>query len=224
MKIKSRFKDYYDHVAHQYGGGDPKVVYNREPLLDVKLTLDIESKDNQVFSALTHFSHFVPFVDYKLVCAAGKVFLTLSHAPFAQPQSPFELFREDNFHELHQHWFGRRRYYRASGLTLADFVNSEMPCLVDISKKVNAPVFSINRVFSLGHGKWRLFLDKNIPIMEDYGIASVVKPEQMYQDVGYFLANTMRDSPDMMPPTVSTDKEKVLQHGFDVKQSFRHRK
>lgn len=224
MKIKSRFKDYYDHVAHQYGGGDPKVVYNREPLLDKSLVLEIESKDNQVFSALTYFSHFVPFVDYKLVCAAGKLFLTLSHAPFAKPQSPFELFAEDNFQELHQHWFSRRRYYRATGLSLSDFVNKEMPCLVDVAKKVGAPVFSINRVVGLGAGRWNLFLDKNIPILEEYGIASVVRPEQMYQDIGYFVANTIKDSPDMMPPTSSTDKEKVLQHGFDVKQSFRHRK
>lgn len=30
MKIISGWKDYYDHVAHQYGGGDPKVVYHRD--------------------------------------------------------------------------------------------------------------------------------------------------------------------------------------------------
>lgn len=30
MKIISGWKDYYDHVAHQYGGGDPKVIYHRD--------------------------------------------------------------------------------------------------------------------------------------------------------------------------------------------------
>jgi hypothetical protein len=30
MKIISQWKDYYDHVAHIYGGGDPKVIYNRD--------------------------------------------------------------------------------------------------------------------------------------------------------------------------------------------------
>ena len=29
MKIKSNFKDYYDYIAHLYGGGDPKVTYPR---------------------------------------------------------------------------------------------------------------------------------------------------------------------------------------------------
>jgi hypothetical protein len=29
MKIKSAFKDYYDFVADQYGGGDPRIVYER---------------------------------------------------------------------------------------------------------------------------------------------------------------------------------------------------
>lgn len=33
MKIISGWKDYYDHVAHQYGGGDPKVVYHRDYVL-----------------------------------------------------------------------------------------------------------------------------------------------------------------------------------------------
>jgi hypothetical protein len=30
MKIHSRFRDYYDHVAYQHGGGDPKVIYHRD--------------------------------------------------------------------------------------------------------------------------------------------------------------------------------------------------
>jgi hypothetical protein len=30
MKIISQWRDYYDHVAHMYGGGDPKVIYNRD--------------------------------------------------------------------------------------------------------------------------------------------------------------------------------------------------
>jgi len=29
MKIISKYKDYYDYVAHQYGGGDEKIVYVR---------------------------------------------------------------------------------------------------------------------------------------------------------------------------------------------------
>ena len=29
MKIISQFKDYYDFIAHSYGGGDPNLVLNR---------------------------------------------------------------------------------------------------------------------------------------------------------------------------------------------------
>lgn len=29
MKIQSKFKDYYDYIAWQYGGGDEKCVYER---------------------------------------------------------------------------------------------------------------------------------------------------------------------------------------------------
>lgn len=38
MKIISKWRDYYDHVAHMYGGGDPKVIYERDYVVP-----DIES-------------------------------------------------------------------------------------------------------------------------------------------------------------------------------------
>ena len=36
MKIISKFKDYYDHVAYMYGGGDPKIIYDRKPIKFIK--------------------------------------------------------------------------------------------------------------------------------------------------------------------------------------------
>ena len=42
MIVKSRFKDYYDFVGLQFGGGDPRVRYTRE-----RLSLD-DSFDVQV--------------------------------------------------------------------------------------------------------------------------------------------------------------------------------
>lgn len=52
MKIISKWRDYYDHVAHMYGGGDPKVIYNRDYVVPDRIsngeryeaTLDIPSK------------------------------------------------------------------------------------------------------------------------------------------------------------------------------------
>jgi hypothetical protein len=37
LKIISQWRDYYDHVAHMYGGGDPKVIYNRDYVVPDKI-------------------------------------------------------------------------------------------------------------------------------------------------------------------------------------------
>jgi hypothetical protein len=34
----------------------------------------------------------------------------------------------------------------------------------------------------------------------------------------------MKESPDIKPPVEIHDKDKITGHGFDLKQSFRHRK
>ena len=44
MIIKSRFKDYYDFVGLQFGGGDPRVCYMRERL-SVDDYFDVEVDD-----------------------------------------------------------------------------------------------------------------------------------------------------------------------------------
>lgn len=227
MKIKSRFKDYYDHVAHRYGGGDPKVVYTRAPLADNQLLLTIESKDNKVFNAIRNYRHFVLNVDYKIICAAGRAYVTLARrAPFSSfiyTDEEFKLFSKEDFPEMYDHLFNRRRFYGDSKIMLADFLGQEMGCLTEIAKTIGSPVFAINLIRYDSRDKWVVSLDKNIPILQEYGIASLVPAEQMYQELEYFVSNRMKESPDMMPKTVMSDKEKISQHGFDLKKSFRHR-
>ncbi len=53
MKIISGWRDYYDHVAHIYGGGDPKVIYNRDYVVPDRV------------------SHGVPYEDTKPVTVEG---------------------------------------------------------------------------------------------------------------------------------------------------------
>jgi len=80
-------------------------------------------------------------------------------------------------------------------------------------------------VFTFDHGRTgTVRVDENIPILGDIGLAAVYPAEQLYQDLSYFIVNTMKDSPDMAKPSSITDKEKISSHGFDLKMSFRHRK
>ena len=56
------------------------------------------------------------------------------------------------------------------------------------------------------------------------GFPEIMPAEQLYQDLAYYIANVIEDGIDLRPPTEIADIDKVVQYGFDKKQSFRHRK
>ena len=80
------------------------------------------------------------------------------------------------------------------------------------------------RLTSVRSPTTKIVIDKNIPILQEYGINHYIQPEQLYQDIAYYVSNKMVTSPDLEVHDNMTDKEKIVQHGFDLKQSFRHRK
>lgn len=57
-----------------------------------------------------------------------------------------------------------------------------------------------------------------VPILAEFGFASIVPAEEMYELVYNYLG-WLKDNP--VPPNKQTDKDKVAAHGFDVKKSFR---
>ncbi len=65
------------------------------------------------------------------------------------------------------------------------------------------------------------FASLEIPMLSKYGFTSVLSPEQAYQELDYFIGNLMNESPDLDPPVEVSDKDKIVQHGFDLKTSFR---
>lgn len=52
MRIISAWKDYYDHVAHIYGGGDPKVIYKRDYVVPDKVSDGERFEDNLTVNRL----------------------------------------------------------------------------------------------------------------------------------------------------------------------------
>ena len=92
--------------------------------------------------------------------------------------------------------------------------------LVELSRKVNAPVFT----FSSVRGSGAILVDTKIPVLSKFDFHRYYSAQQLYQNLSYFMGNQIKTSPDLAPKTNITDKEKIAQHGFDIKQSFRHRK
>lgn len=216
MKIQSQFKDYYDHVAHIYGGGDPKIMYLRKRIDSRKIAIDTEiasglprSYDEAIE---TKFQ-----LKIKWLSIAGKLYLLVS--PIGDPYScivnEWTVLNQSRHPALWDYMHTPSRWRRSE---VKVYVGRESSAALAISRVISAPVFTFTA------NRWdTVSIDENVPILSTTGIAALIPATQMYQDIAYFIGNTMKGSPDLMPATAQTDKEKICAAGFDLKQSFRHR-
>lgn len=219
MKIKSRFKDYYDYVAHAYGGGDQRITYVRdripEELTTVVFTRN-EVKHNLVMPA--------PSVrlgrgSVSWLVVNGKIYTLFTEYNEDYSRHPAKLLTKDNFDGREGHLF------QFSSLNWEKYQGFESPWAEAISRKIKQPVFVVKDYYRGWTTDTTTFIiEDNIPILQNFHFASFYSPEQLYQEIAYYVSNRMVDSPDIVVNNNMTDKEKILQHGFDVKQSFRHRK
>jgi hypothetical protein len=223
VKIKSNYKDYYDHVAHIYGGGDPKFVYARVPIAADRCCGIIDRADGYELEMNRLYNRNFKHNDYqyKYLVIAGKRYL-LSKKWTAGELIPLEftLFTEKNFPE--EYAYARNNPYRR--ISYDKEIGGEYPILTEIARMVGAPVYCINSVRWTTDKKYQITVDQNIPVLANYDIPTIISPEQLYQDLSYYVANTMHPSPDLIVNDNQSNREKILGHGFDVKQSFRHRK
>lgn len=246
MIIVSKFKDYYDHISHQYGGGDPKVVYDRRPhagaISEYKVRGKVYDRHEQSFFYVRptylplfetpsrhwtdpsepHRSKFLQESDRwetSWISVAGTIYpvvgrrhstTMLSTDPEDQAIPPAVVYPG------HPLW---ERLRPANQRSLQPYPDNAM---IEVHRLANMPVLMIT---SLHMGdRNQLAVECKVPILREYGFASIVDPGIIWQTIAYFVGNVMHENPDMMPRTEMTDKEKLLAAGFDARQSFRHRK
>ncbi len=215
MVIQSKFRDYYDHMAHQYGGGDPKIVYARGRIKAqfVEMTKCVLPDSSEIRNRYSTNEDPCDFA--YLVVAAKPYLLTRSSREYFDGLNGFKIVDADALN-LNLSWWRRTDW---------SFIGHEDASLIELSRRVEAPVFVVRRV-QVG---WRnechvhLSIDERCPILQSLGMASLIPTKQMYQDLAYFMGNTMHPSPDTQPPVEVSNRNKILAAGFDLKQSFRHR-
>lgn len=231
MKIISKFKDYYDFVAHLYGGGDPKIVYNRKRIGEYNQSdvfghtraLEVKFNESVVLNMDCRVKGIGSAWQYD-----GFTWLVVNGRPFPMINMAGNHFarysRDEKWEVFNLEKHGSLVEPVTSFMDIQSEktqIGVEQPGLVTLSKAVGHPVFVIDGVY-----KHRGIVEINgeCPILDSLGLAPVYPAEQLYQDLAYFLVNKMQDSPDLAPGSPITNQEKIVQHGFDLKQSFRHRK
>lgn len=218
MLVRSSFKDYYDHIGHVYGGGDPSIQYIRKRLREVEQGTERYSTFEVVQEGIRH----TPYGDadnlkYKWLSVVGRYYLLVGTKNDYDVTPDWQIasfvLHPQLFKKIEKH-----RWFR--GGESKNYVGEFSPKLVELSRKLNAPVFTFELSWK-SKGALRVFVD--VPILANIGMPKLVPAEQMYQDLSYFLGNIIKESPDMTPSSKMSDKEKIVGHGFDLKQSFRHR-
>lgn len=228
MKIISNYKDYYDHIAYQYGA-DPLTIYNRQPFVsDDKLLKRINDamRFKYCYFPTRHLSHKPTERQYKWLVINAKLYLLTAE----NIQKPFKIITPEEYQQITSSggkfhsassWIrGLYPYLSGYEYYIANTVVYDE--LVAVSRALNTPVFEIGET-RFGHydpttNKCR------IPVLSELGIASIIPAEKLFQDLAYFIGNVMNEVPDVKPPVTIDNDLRVEGHGFDLKQSFRHRK
>jgi hypothetical protein len=111
---------------------------------------------------------------------------------------------------------------------LRDETHNDPELILELTKKVGSPVYRIESIdidWSVPDRKLIARIAKKTPRLSDIkGMVALLDSQQTYQEISYAIANLLNPNPDNTPPIVVSDKYKIQAAGFDLKQSFRHRK
>ena len=217
MVIKSPFKDYYDYVANQYGGGDPKIVYPRTRL-GYQTSFFVEVVRTPLTSLKRTLLWLRTDRRWAYLIIAGKAYLISQPATaYSDNLNSFRLEPlVDPVDDARPYWQRQRPKNIEYG--------KEYPELIDLCRKVGHPVFVVLDVWHGGKSEpIRMEISHQCPILQNLGIPSLIPATQMYQDLSYFVGNLMKNSPDVKPPVELSNTQKIIKAGFDLVKSFRHR-
>lgn len=222
MRISSKFRDYYDFVADQFGGGDPRVTYARTRLtkMDPK-----NPEAGEIIVEVPHWGELPEpnhrgyfnrndWWEFRYLIVVGRAYLLARPNTFLYNGdiNSFQITDPPQDRKYSTYW---RRDSFEFGV--------EHEFLVELSRAVKHPVFVINKLEWRKQGKTLVHVDGQCPVLGRMGMAKRIDPYQMYQELAMFVGNKMRETPDTKPPVELDNKQKIVKAGFDLKKSFRHR-
>lgn len=208
MLIISKTKDYYDRLQKQ--GVDKSIVFNRKieisnNNLKHQLIVDLFSVLNQFYVKDEHNNDCYNF-SIIIVCGVPYLINNFNNIALSEQEANKILNDEQSVIPF----FYKNRIQRLK-TNLYRF-NQE---LYNLCKELDTPILKIEVVYY--HG---VVISKDVPLLADYKFQRVLSVEQVFQNIEQFIISKKSCE----PPVGISDKEKIRKAGFDIKQSFRHRK
>ena len=207
MLIISKHKDFYDHVSYVYGI-DKKIVYTR----DVAKNVEIIANEIPGYRKFRSIDQLVECGDeVSIVVIVDKMYFVVKNY----------LTNEERVLDQSD------RLMRSRSI-LRDETHNNPDLILKLTKKVGSPVYQIESFdidWSDPDRKLIARIAEKTPRLSDIkGMVALLDPQQTYQEISYAITNLLNPNPDITPPVFVSDKYKIQAAGFDLKQSFRHRK
>jgi len=220
MLLLSNFRDYYDYMIG-VTGVDEKVIFHRKKLIKtefpIKIKLNLNSRSN-----------ITEDCDYFILSICGKFYLIKSNKP------RFSLTKWSDFHlitkkdllnnkvlveiesiaSIRQYYKQKKSKEERIKHLLSKIHGVYDKGLVNISKKINAPIFVV-----ISTGLNTRLHERSPKLVDIRGVSTLLDSKQLFNDVSFFIANTLNDC---NPPIVKiSNKDKIIKGGFDLVTSFR---
>lgn len=242
MKIISRYKDYYDHLTHQYGV-DPLLVYKRLDSLNFDeytcIQYPIHCKDEYYAYVQIIGSDYSEFSNCRFESNHFAYDSVISHSNFDYNKKTNIIYYEQHVlvvcsvpylvcnykikDSSHDHY----RKTLASGIFVHSklesytvnryftSVNLKLNAVADLVKDVGKPVFLISNV---PRAKKNIVnVVKGVPNLGEIGFGKFQTPEQVYQNISQYISTEIPTKELIEPDNLV----KILKHGFDSRKSFR---
>lgn len=214
MRIISNFKDYYDH-GMMYGV-DTQNVFSR-------VNNNGKMREESLLNFITETEWKRMALDFRLysatrlsTCSLEKMILGFCGVLYRVYKIDYGLNEKakknlffyteaDAFVALNE--TPRRRYfsYREKSSTILTKEN------LSIFLKINSPIFVLTRNEKIA---W-------YPRLIDYSFFNIKNATVAFSEIEQFNTNVLKTT---SIPLDLSNKDRLIQHGFDIKESFRHRK
>lgn|SRR5574344_78507 len=230
MKILDKYKDYYDFLSHTIDSDDTIFFDRRGSTLFYPISINID--DSMTEKDIIKFATYDMSFDRKCILglySGYSLFLfEVKTLPSEDENDPhrFQLENSDRYMTYSISYIGsRKNYERDIHEPILEFysLTDNSPFNVRYKKGYKSPNFVTS---NLKNAKVRRIWDTyetkeySVPILKDTFIAKFIHPEDIYYSIEEFISSKKNDIDTESKGL--TDKEKVINHGFDTKSSFRN--
>ena len=250
MKIRSKFKDYYDYVGQRFGE-DPDCTYVRGKVPNAgkvefaKLNRWGYAQSGNPFDRISRTDERSR-IDYEVeYVVAGEMVFPVAKVSTRTDASDARDYNEQTYDVSYRlldeelflwivsdvasnAWSPYRYYNRRMG----EYVPREKAwesfkeSLADTSFVAKCRELLVKHQVPVIKVRYETgdgcVVSHDTPILRDHGIASVVDAGAMWQNIYSTMTNVLRPNPDRDPPVEISNRDKISKAGFDLKTSFRH--